>query len=413
MTDKEKKEDWFVHERFFDLYDRMLGEVSLSDVLDHLSRVVSDVMHAEGTTVYIVREETRVLEACTLVYNVRKKITTSINASSLAGYCALSGDAFVIPDAYGDLSHVSPNLHFNKSWDKTHKFRTRDVMCAPAMFKGTIVGVVQVLNSIGEPFTEADLQAVKSTARLVGYALYHARLYDDLATMKRLQQEKAKFMSIMVHELKSPLAAAKMITDTILMKYVPSDAIEKTVEKIAGRLDGMLELIKDTLTLSRVQAGNVLGDICVVDIRETVEENAEMYKEQAEIKGLLLEVDLPDIPVNVRIDKQGLKLIVSNLISNAVKYTEKGSVKVRVGEEDGQVVFSVEDTGMGVPQKDIPNLFRGFFRASNARKSSVEGTGVGLAGVKSMIERFDGNLRLDTAEGKGSVFEVYLPALSS
>lgn len=413
MTDKEKKEDWFVHERFFDLYDRMLGEVSLSDVLDHLSRVVSDVMHAEGTTVYIVREETRVLEACTLVYNVRKKITTSINASSLAGYCALSGDAFVIPDAYGDLSHVSPNLHFNKSWDKTHKFRTRDVMCAPAMFKGTIVGVVQVLNSIGEPFTEADLQAVKSTARLVGYALYHARLYDDLATMKRLQQEKAKFMSIMVHELKSPLAAAKMITDTILMKYVPSDAIEKTVEKIAGRLDGMLELIKDTLTLSRVQAGNVLGDICVVDIRETVEENVEMYKEQAEIKGLLLEVDLPDIPVNVRIDKQGLKLIVSNLISNAVKYTEKGSVKVRVGEEDGQVVFSVEDTGMGVPQKDIPNLFRGFFRASNARKSSVEGTGVGLAGVKSMIERFDGNLRLDTAEGKGSVFEVYLPALSS
>lgn len=413
MTDKEKKEDWFVHERFFDLYDRMLGEVSLSDVLDHLSRVVSDVMHAEGTTVYIVREETRVLEACTLVYNVRKKITTSINASSLAGYCALSGDAFVIPDAYGDLSHVSPNLHFNKSWDKTHKFRTRDVMCAPAMFKGTIVGVVQVLNSIGEPFTEADLQAVKSTARLVGYALYHARLYDDLASMKRLQQEKAKFMSIMVHELKSPLAAAKMITDTILMKYVPSDAIEKTVEKIAGRLDGMLELIKDTLTLSRVQAGNVLGDICVVDIRETVEENAEMYKEQAEIKGLLLEVDLPDIPVNVRIDKQGLKLIVSNLISNAVKYTEKGSVKVRVGEEDGQVVFSVEDTGMGVPQKDIPNLFRGFFRASNARKSSVEGTGVGLAGVKSMIERFDGNLRLDTAEGKGSVFEVYLPALSS
>lgn len=413
MTDKEKKEDWFVHERFFDLYDRMLGEVSLSDVLDHLSRVVSDVMHAEGTTVYIVREETRVLEACTLVYNVRKKITTSINASSLAGYCALSGDAFVIPDAYGDLSHVSPNLHFNKSWDKTHKFRTRDVMCAPAMFKGTIVGVVQVLNSIGEPFTEADLQAVKSTARLVGYALYHARLYDDLASMKRLQQEKAKFMSIMVHELKSPLAAAKMITDTILMKYVPSDAIEKTVEKIAGRLDGMLELIKDTLTLSRVQAGNVLGDICVVDIRETVEENVEMYKEQAEIKGLLLEVDLPDIPVNVRIDKQGLKLIVSNLISNAVKYTEKGSVKVRVGEEDGQVVFSVEDTGMGVPQKDIPNLFRGFFRASNARKSSVEGTGVGLAGVKSMIERFDGNLRLDTAEGKGSVFEVYLPALSS
>lgn len=413
MTDKEKKEDWFVHERFFDLYDRMLGEVSLSDVLDHLSRVVSDVMHAEGTTVYIVREETRVLEACTLVYNVRKKITTSINASSLAGYCALSGDAFVIPDAYGDLSHVSPNLHFNKSWDKTHKFRTRDVMCAPAMFKGTIVGVVQVLNSIGEPFTEADLQAVKSTARLVGYALYHARLYDDLASMKRLQQEKAKFMSIMVHELKSPLAAAKMITDTILMKYVPSDAIEKTVEKIAGRLDGMLELIKDTLTLSRVQAGNVLGDICVVDIRETVEENVEMYKEQAEIKGLLLEVDLPDIPVNVRIDKQGLKLIVSNLISNAVKYTEKGSVKVRVGEEDGQVVFSVEDTGMGVPQKDIPNLFRGFFRASNARKSSVEGTGVGLAGVKSMIERFDGNLRLDTAEGKGSVFQVYLPALSS
>ena len=409
MTAGRTTAEWVVHEQFFELYDRMLGEVSLGDVLAHVSGVVCDAMYAEGTTIYLVREETRELEASAQVHNVQRQIRIPINPASLSGYCALSGEAFLIPDAYGDLSPVSRDLHFDDSWDKAHNYRTRDVMCAPARFKGATVGVVQVLNSRGDPFTDTDLQALQSAARLVGYALYHARLYDDLSSMKQLQREKAKFMTVMVHELKSPVSAAKMMTDTMLGKFVPPERHAEFLGRIAVRLDGLLELIGETLTLSRLESGDVLGEVRVVDVGAVVTENCELYREQAEVKGLAFELAVPGEPVQVRIDTQGLKLIVSNLVSNAVKYTPAGSVHVAVAAQDGQAVFSVRDTGMGIPRDDIPKLFREFFRASNARGSKIEGTGVGLAGVKSMAERFGGELRLETAEGAGSTFSVRLP----
>jgi signal transduction histidine kinase len=410
MASKRNTEEGVLHERFFELYDRMLGQESLPNVLDQLSQVVCDVMHAEGTTVYLVREATQELEGSALVHNVRRKILIPISHASLAGYCALSGEAFLIPDASGDLSHISPDLRFDDTWDKALNYRTRDVMCAPALFKGATVGVVQVLNARGTTFNEADLQAIRSTARLVGYALHHARVYDDLASMKKLQHEKARFMSVMVHELKSPLAAARLMTYTMHQKYVPEDRHEEQLGKIVGRLDGMLGMIGDTLTLSRLEAGDVLGDICLVDIRETAAENGKLYEEHAQAKGLAFELHMPDDPVNVRIDTQGLKLIMSNLMSNAIKYTAEGSIRVQVSEAEGLAVFSVQDTGMGVPADDIPKLFRGFFRASNARSSTIEGSGVGLAGVKSMVERFGGELRLETTEGEGSTFSVHLPS---
>ena len=398
-----------MQDNFFELYDSLLGGASLSEVLDHLTNVVRETMRAEGATVYLVREESRELEAHTLVYNVPRTIRVPISSGSLAGHCAVSGEAFLIPDAYGDLSSVSPDLSFDRSWDEALSFRTRDVMCAPALLKGETVGVVQVLNSRGEPFAAADLESLQALTRLVGYALHHARMYDDLASMKQLQREKAKFMMVMVHELKSPLAAAKMMADMVVGKYVPSDRHEEYIVRIAGRLDNMLEMITDTLAFSRLESGQVLGDVCVSDIREIVTDLCGRYEEDAQTKGLAFERALGDEPVNVRIDTQGFRLVISNLLSNAIKYTPEGSVSVRVWSEGGQALFSVTDTGMGIPEADIPKLFGEFFRASNAKLSDIEGTGVGLAGVKSVVERFGGELRLETKEGEGSCFEVRLP----
>lgn len=115
------------------------------------------------------------------------------------------------------------------------------------------------------------------------------------------------------------------------------------------------------------------------------------------------------VPVSVRFDTRGIHLVISNLISNAVKYTERGSVEVALGGDEDTAVISVTDSGMGMPEKDIPNLFREFYRASNARNSSVEGTGVGLAAIKSIVERFGGELRLVTQENVGSTFTVRIP----
>ena len=105
----------------------------------------------------------------------------------------------------------------------------------------------------------------------------------------------------------------------------------------------------------------------------------------------------------------GLSLIVSNLVSNAIKYTEKGHVGVTLNSEGDFAILEVEDTGMGIPSSDQKSLFQDFFRASNVRGGSINGTGVGLSGIKDLVERFSGNIDFRSEETVGSVFTVKLP----
>ncbi|MBN1554660.1 MAG: GAF domain-containing sensor histidine kinase [Phycisphaerae bacterium] len=397
------------HETLFDLYDRMIGDVDLSSVLRDITDVVCGDLNAQRATVYMVNRETHELESIAVIGNVPKVIRVPISPRSLAGFCAVSGRSFVVPDAYDDLSAVDPNLRFDRRWDEASGFRTRDVMCAPATFKGDVVGVVQVINHKGAPFSEDDLLPLRSIARLIGYSLYHARLFDDLATMKRLEKEKAQFMRVMVHELKSPAAAAKMMTDLLNFHPIENPKVRSLHERIAGRMDEMIELIQDILMLAKMKSGEPMGDIAVLNLVEELDQCCRRHAEEAQCKGLAFEVLLPDAPLPVRIDSQACRLVLSNLISNGVKYTPAGSVQVSLQPESSWAVLHVRDTGIGIPEKDIPKLFREFFRASNAKNSSIRGSGVGLAGVKEIVERFGGELALRSVENEGSTFTVRLP----
>jgi signal transduction histidine kinase len=397
------------HEALFEIYDRMIGDVNIPDVLREVAGIVCSDFQAERATVYLIDRETERLASVAVVGNVARTIKVPIRSSSLAGYCALSGQAFVVPDAYGDLGGISPELEFDRSWDEINDFRTRDVMCAPAMFKGEPVGVVQVINSKGEPFRDEDLQQLGSVARLVGYAIYHARLYDDLATLKRLDQEKAQFMRVMVHELKSPAAATKMMTELLQDREdLPAD-VTHLHDRVATRMDEMLELISEILVLAKVKSGETMGEIAVLDLSALTAEVCEQYRPQADQKGVSLSIELPDDPLSIRIDVKGCGLVLSNLISNAVKYTKEGGVEVRLHRQEGWAVLDVRDSGIGIPEQDLPKLFKEFYRATNASKHGISGSGVGLASIKNIVERFDGELALQSVENEGSTFTVRLP----
>jgi two-component system phosphate regulon sensor histidine kinase PhoR len=177
-------------------------------------------------------------------------------------------------------------------------------------------------------------------------------------------------------------------------------------------MDQLLVLVEDILHMSRIKSGNPLGDINIFDLVVETKSTFEKYIEEARAKGLNLKIELPDNPIRVRIDIHGYRLILSNLISNGVKYTSAGSVEVSLGQNNNWAILKIKDTGMGIPKNDIPNLFTEFFRATNARKSKIMGTGVGLAGVKELVTRFGGILELNTEENKGSEFIVRLPLFS-
>jgi len=398
-----------VHGQLFELYDQMLGEVDVVRVLNHTTQVVRQVLEADRATTYLVRPDTQELVSTAIIGNVSRTIRVPIRADSLAGYCALSGRSFVIPDAYGDLSSVDPKLRFDRSWDEINQYRTRDVMCAPAAFKGELMGVVQVINRRERTFCETDLLSLQSVSRFVAYALYHSKLYDEVATLKGLEREKAEFMRMLVHELRAPVGASKSLA--AVLRYVnPEDAqLNSVLGRIEARMDEMLTLVEDILRLSQIKAGRPLGDIAVHDLVVKTRTDCEPYLDEATAKGLGLSLDLPASPLLVRIDLQAYHLILSNLVSNAIKYTPAGSIQILLHKKGPWAVLKVKDTGMGIPEAEINRLFTEFFRASNARRSQIPGTGVGLAGIKDLVERFDGELELVSEENRGSEFTVRLP----
>jgi len=403
--------DLVVNAQFFELYDRMIGDdIDIPSVLQQVADVVCQACNAERATVYLTNEDTMELESVAVIGNIAQSIRVPISARSMTGYCALTGRAFLVHDAYGDLSSIDARLCFDKTWDQLNNFRTRDVMCAPALFKERVMGVVQVINGKEQPFQQEQLLPLQSISRLIGYSLYHSKLYNDLASLKRLDKEKADFMRILVHELKSPVAAARTSIDIINNGYVsePDDIIAFT-KKASARLDQMGDMIGDILTLAKVKSGGTLGEVAVLDLVAETQNSLQLYQDQAREKGLSMEVSLHDGPVPVRFDSQGYRLVLSNLVSNAVKYTPKGAVFVRLIQKDSTAVLEVQDSGIGIPEADLPKLFREFYRASNAKRSNIQGSGVGLAGVKQIVERFGGELRLASRENMGSTFTVCLP----
>jgi signal transduction histidine kinase len=398
-----------VYGQLFELYEQMLGEVDITRVLQHTTQVVREVLDAERATTYLVRPETQELVSSAVIGNVSRTIRIPISEDSLAGYCALSGGAFAIPDAYGDLSAIDPNLHHDSSWDEINQFRTRDVMCAPATFKGELMGVVQVINGKTRPFSEADLLPLQSVSHFVAYALYHARVHDELVTLKGLEKEKAEFMRILVHELRAPVNASKSLAGALRFVNREDANLNSVLGRIEARMEELLTLVDDILGLSRIKAGRPLGDIAVHDLSVKTRSDCEAYRDEASAKGLTLNVLLPESPLLVRIDVQAYHLILSNLVSNAIKYTPAGSVEILLDKQDTWAVLEVKDTGMGIPEADVGRLFTEFFRASNARRSQIPGSGVGLAGVKELVERFDGELEFASEENQGSAFTVRLP----
>lgn len=241
------------------------------------------------------------------------------------------------------------------------------------------------------------------------WAWGQAQPWAELATLKRTQEAQAESIRMLVHELRSPVAASKAMVATL--RYLgPEDAqIDDFLTRIENRMDQLLDLVNGILDLSQAEAGQPLGQIVDLDLVAQTRAICEPYREEADMKGLAMTVELPERPVRVRLAEQAFQLILSNLVSNAVKYTQAGSVRVALRRSGSWAILEVRDSGIGIPQEEICQLFTQFFRASNARQGPFPGTGLGLAGVKALVERSGGELEVTSEEGVGSSFAVRLP----
>ncbi|WP_163328167.1 sensor histidine kinase [Desulfurobacterium thermolithotrophum] len=231
----------------------------------------------------------------------------------------------------------------------------------------------------------------------------------DLTPMKKYENLKKDFIANVSHELKTPVATMKLLLETLEEECKDKPQAEKFLRKAIERVNYMEQLIEDLITLSMLESVNFPVKITTVKLKPFIEKIVHDLSEFAEKRKIIVKVEIPD-NISIKIDEKMFHAIMKNLIDNAIKYNkEGGSVKIAFKEYTNEIEISVCDTGQGIPRSHIPFIFERFYRVERSRSRKLGGTGLGLSIVKLATERLKGKVELESEEGKGTCFRIYLP----
>jgi PAS domain S-box-containing protein len=252
----------------------------------------------------------------------------------------------------------------------------------------------------------AMASAMTADSRTVGRVC----ILRDITQLKEIDTLKSDFVATVSHDLRSPLTLMRGYASMLEMAGDLNEQQKNYARMILQGVDNMAKLVNNLLDLGRIDFGVGLQveSIPVLDIVERVTGSLQM---QAVQKNISLGVEIPrDLPHAIEADQALLNQALYNLVENALKYTGKGGVvTIHLQPTDSSLTFAVQDSGIGIPEADIPRLFEKFYRGTNREALAQRGTGLGLAIVKSIAERHSGETWVESELGKGSTFYLQIP----
>jgi signal transduction histidine kinase len=247
----------------------------------------------------------------------------------------------------------------------------------------------------------------KAGAVIGAVALFH-----DVTRVDAMDQLRADFLSMVSHELKSPLSSLLMQISVVLdglageLTSKQTDMLGKAKEKTKG----MITLVNDILDYRRLKEGKSIQKVETLNLAEVLEHTVELMRLSAEEKGIAITSEIAEELPSFSGDRGGVEAIFVNLISNAIKYTPKGgNVNVSLNKEAKGIRLMVTDTGMGIPPEDIDQIFEKFYRIKTEQTRSISGSGLGLSIVKGIVEAHSGAVHVESEVGNGTTFIVSLP----
>ncbi|MDW8048944.1 MAG: PAS domain S-box protein [Nitrososphaerota archaeon] len=343
----------------------------------------------------------------------------------------LNGAGITVRAVRTGETQIVPDTSLDKDFVKSEKSQLSLSELAVPVKVGDKVEAVINLESVGKnAFSERDVRIVEILALHVGAAIDRLRylkrleeavqertkeLQKYLERLKSLDKIKDQFISTATHEIRTPLVSIKGYTDLLLsgkLGEIP-EKIRSLLTIVAKNTDRLLELTNELLEAQRIQRGRLQINKRLIDFREVIESSVEEFKPLMEKKGLTLEVAKPDKPMLVHGDPLRLTQVITNLLSNAYKFTpEGGRVALRCIDEGSLLKVQVSDTGIGIAQEDLNKLFQPFpnIQRPNVTEPSI---GLGLSICKGIVSLHDGQIWAESPGiGKGATFTFTLPKAS-
>lgn len=378
--------------------------LNLSDVLERLARSAAQALDVPAATIRLLNEKDQQLTVAAsygLSQEYLDKGPIKLAQSELDQE-VLSGHPVIIDEATTDERFQYPQ--------KVIAEGIRSLLVVPISGPTRPLGLLRVYAYEPNTFTIDDADFVTAIARQSATAIENAMAHDIL---RKVDQERAMFVRTVTHELRSPVVGAQSLLGVLLRNLVGELTPKQRdiIERLNRRMDSLLALINDLLAFAATKSVDQREPLSAIPVKATLKQVMEKFDHQAEEKQITFNLDACEESLKVLATEEGLVRILDNLIGNAIKYTPKGgSVNVRLAPDiqSNTAVITVSDTGIGIPADKIDRLGEEFFRAPNAKEAGITGTGLGLAIVKQLIDRFDGHMRVESAEGKGTTFNLAL-----
>ncbi|MBI3553617.1 MAG: hypothetical protein HY077_14060 [Elusimicrobia bacterium] len=253
-----------------------------------------------------------------------------------------------------------------------------------------------------------DLFRLSSTLNLLAERFSH-----DISELKRLEGIRKDFVANVSHELRTPLATIKSFAETLSSGAIEDEEHRlEFVQEIEKSVDRMTRLVDDLLELSALESGKMPPNFEQLSLMKLASEVTASLKPLAGKKQIVLRLEpFHDIP-EVRADRDQLKQVFTNLLDNAIKFSgEKGTVRIWAEAQENKTRVAISDTGIGIPDADLPRIFERFYRVDKARSRELGGTGLGLSIVKHIVELHGGSVSVASRIGQGSTFSFTLPAI--
>ena len=295
--------------------------------------------------------------------------------------------------------------------DHLHLLRrlgVHSLMAVPLVARAETVGAITFVCA-DRVFSATDLALAEDFAQRAAASVSNARLYEAAQEASRA---KSEFLAVMSHELRTPLNAITGYAD-LLQAGVAGPLSEKQAEqldriKVSAR--HLVGVIEEILTFSRMETGQERVRMERTDLRLLVREAGELLAGAAREQGLEYQVRVPDEPTWVETDPDKVRQVLRNLLTNAVKFTEGGSVTVEGIRDGAHHMVRVTDTGIGIAPEFRERIFDPFWQVEQSARREVGGTGLGLAVARGLAEMLRGELRVESTPGEGSTFTLALPA---
>jgi two-component system, sensor histidine kinase and response regulator len=242
---------------------------------------------------------------------------------------------------------------------------------------------------------------------------------EEILQLERARQEMAKldaiesrFMLIIVHELRNPAGVIKNYLQMMRSGYVEEGERDQYLEQLDRRASQLLDMLDDLLELANLKARRSPSRAVPVAVADILEEVIHKLRPVAEKKGLDIEWQIQARPT-LMAQPAHLRSLWTHLITNAIRYTPSGEVRVTLNEEDGQIIGTVADTGIGISTEELGRIFQEFYRSEAGKEQAALGTGLGLSIVNQIMKTYQGEIQVDSTPGHGSTFTFRLPKAAS